>query len=61
MTPGSATSPRPLPPEFADQLLAAREQGATEQQLQQIAADGLAQMYFRANKSRTISPTPCER
>ncbi|MFF9077897.1 telomere-protecting terminal protein Tpg [Streptomyces sp. NPDC014735] len=41
-----------LPPEYADQLFAAREQGATEQQLQQIAADGLARMYFRANNSR---------
>jgi hypothetical protein len=41
-----------LPPAFADQLFTAREQGATEQQLQQIAADGLAQMYFRANNSR---------
>ncbi|MFE1036760.1 telomere-protecting terminal protein Tpg [Streptomyces sp. NPDC058807] len=41
-----------LPPEFADQLFTARERGATEQQLQQIAADGLARMYFRANNSR---------
>ncbi|MEV5295438.1 XRE family transcriptional regulator [Streptomyces sp. NPDC053741] len=41
-----------LPPQFADQLFSAREQGATEQQLRQIAADGLAQMYFRANNSR---------
>ncbi|MEV8530161.1 XRE family transcriptional regulator [Streptomyces sp. NPDC052000] len=41
-----------LPPAFADQLFTAREQGAGEQQLQQIAADGLAQMYFRANNSR---------
>ncbi|MGW1598787.1 telomere-protecting terminal protein Tpg [Streptomyces sp. NPDC002343] len=41
-----------LPPEFADRLFTAREQGATEKQLQQIAADGLAQMYFRANNSR---------
>ncbi|MEV5523691.1 hypothetical protein AB0N43_24920 [Streptomyces pseudogriseolus] len=41
-----------LPPEYADQLFTAREQGATEQQLQQIAADGLARMYFRANNSR---------
>ncbi|MEU8851928.1 XRE family transcriptional regulator [Streptomyces sp. NPDC048564] len=41
-----------LPPEFADRLFTAREQGATEQQLQQIAADGLARMYFRANNSR---------
>ncbi|MFD8233026.1 telomere-protecting terminal protein Tpg [Streptomyces sp. NPDC001443] len=41
-----------LPPEYADRLFTAREQGATEQQFQQIAADGLAQMYFRANNSR---------
>ncbi|MFF4935330.1 telomere-protecting terminal protein Tpg [Streptomyces griseofuscus] len=41
-----------LPPEFADRLFSAREQGATERQLQQIAADGLARMYFRANNSR---------
>ncbi|CAL9325973.1 hypothetical protein [Streptomyces sp. SudanB182_2057] len=41
-----------LPPEFADRLFTAREQGATEKQLQQIAADGLAQMYFRADNSR---------
>ncbi|MER5200987.1 hypothetical protein ACWD3J_46445 [Streptomyces sp. NPDC002755] len=41
-----------LPPEFAAQLFTAREQGATEQRLQQIAADGLAQMCFRANNSR---------
>ncbi|MEU7377832.1 XRE family transcriptional regulator [Streptomyces albidoflavus] len=41
-----------LPPQYADQLFSAREQGATEDQLRQIAADGLAQMYFRANNSR---------
>ncbi|MEE6269114.1 XRE family transcriptional regulator [Streptomyces diastatochromogenes] len=41
-----------LPPEYADQLFTAREQGASEQQLQQIAADGLARMYFRANNTR---------
>lgn len=41
-----------LPPEFADRLFTARAQGATEQQLQQIAADGLAQMYFRNNNTR---------
>jgi hypothetical protein len=41
-----------LPPQWADRLFTAREQGAGEQQLQQIAADGLAQMYFRANDSR---------
>jgi hypothetical protein len=41
-----------LPPEFADRLFTAREQGATERQLEQIAAEGLAQMYFRANNTR---------
>ncbi|MET9078601.1 XRE family transcriptional regulator [Streptomyces sp. NPDC004232] len=41
-----------LPPVFADRLFTAREQGASEQQLQQIAAEGLAQMYFRANNTR---------
>ncbi|MFJ7200969.1 MULTISPECIES: telomere-protecting terminal protein Tpg [unclassified Streptomyces] len=41
-----------LPPQWADRLFTAREQGANERQLQQIAADGLAQMYFRANNSR---------
>ncbi|MFB8166015.1 telomere-protecting terminal protein Tpg [Streptomyces rubiginosohelvolus] len=41
-----------LPPEYADQLFTAREQGAGENQLRQIAADGLARMYFRANNSR---------
>ncbi|MGW1007686.1 telomere-protecting terminal protein Tpg [Streptomyces sp. NPDC002520] len=41
-----------LPPEYADQLFTAREQGANEDQLRQIAADGLARMYFRANNSR---------
>jgi hypothetical protein len=41
-----------LPPEYADQLFSAREHGAGEDQLRQIAADGLARMYFRANNSR---------
>jgi hypothetical protein len=41
-----------LPPEYAAQLFAAREHGATEHQLRQIAADGLARMYFRADNSR---------
>ncbi|MFH9426581.1 telomere-protecting terminal protein Tpg [Streptomyces sp. NPDC017529] len=41
-----------LPPDYADRLFTAREQGATEQQLQQIAAEGLAQMYFRADNTR---------
>ncbi|MFF3919953.1 telomere-protecting terminal protein Tpg [Streptomyces sp. NPDC001852] len=41
-----------LPPEHADRLFTARERGATEQQLQQIAAEDLAQMHFRANNTR---------
>jgi hypothetical protein len=41
-----------LPPEYADQLFSAREQGAGEDQLRQIAAEGLARMYFRANNTR---------
>ncbi|MFE1383530.1 telomere-protecting terminal protein Tpg [Streptomyces sp. NPDC058740] len=41
-----------LPPEYADQLFTAREQGAGEDQLREIAADGLARMYFRANNTR---------
>ncbi|MFH9418630.1 hypothetical protein [Streptomyces rochei] len=44
-----------LPPQFADRLLTAKERGATEQQLQQlqqIATEGRAQMYFRANSTR---------
>jgi hypothetical protein len=41
-----------LPPQWADRLFTAREQGANEQQLEQIAADGLAEMYFRNNNTR---------
>ncbi|MEW1693787.1 telomere-protecting terminal protein Tpg [Streptomyces sp. NPDC091265] len=41
-----------LPSQFAEQLFSAREQGAKEDQLRQIAADGLARMYFRADNSR---------
>ncbi|MFE3907473.1 hypothetical protein ACFXPY_46540 [Streptomyces sp. NPDC059153] len=44
-----------LPPEWADRLFAAHEKGATEKQLQQLAADGLVQMYFRANNTRAAS------
>ncbi|MFH8561972.1 hypothetical protein [Streptomyces sp. NPDC017988] len=49
---------RALPPAFAGQLFTAREQGANEQQLQQIAADGLAQMYFRATTAANIRGDP---
>lgn len=41
-----------LPPVYAARLFTAWEQGATEQQLQHIAAESLAQMYFRANNIR---------
>ncbi|MFH8295400.1 hypothetical protein [Streptomyces sp. NPDC018059] len=54
---------RELPPASAGQLFTAREQGVNERQLQQIAADGLAQMYFRATTAARTgrawsSPTP---
>ncbi|WP_338674468.1 XRE family transcriptional regulator [Streptomyces sp. SCSIO 30461] len=41
-----------LPPRWADRLFTAREQGADERRLQQIAAEGLAEMYFRADNTR---------
>ncbi|MET9986205.1 hypothetical protein [Streptomyces rochei] len=37
-----------------NRLFTAKDQGATEQHLQQIAAEGLAQMYFRANNTRAL-------
>ncbi|MFE0774263.1 telomere-protecting terminal protein Tpg [Streptomyces sp. NPDC058861] len=41
-----------LPPVCAERLFAARERGDTEARLQRIAAEGLAEMYFRANDTR---------
>ncbi|MGW0606179.1 telomere-protecting terminal protein Tpg [Streptomyces sp. NPDC002640] len=41
-----------LPPEFADRLFAARDQGADENRLREIAAEGLGRMYFRDNDRR---------
>ncbi|MCX5395254.1 XRE family transcriptional regulator [Streptomyces sp. NBC_00094] len=41
-----------LPPQWADRLYTAREQGADERRLQRIAAEGLAEMYFRADNTR---------
>ncbi|WP_371594715.1 telomere-protecting terminal protein Tpg [Streptomyces virginiae] len=41
-----------LPPEFAGRLLAAQDAGASETELQQIAADGLGEVYFRDSGSR---------
>ncbi|MET7718899.1 XRE family transcriptional regulator [Streptomyces sp. NPDC005407] len=36
-----------LPPQYAARLFEAREQGATEQQLLDIAAEGLQEIYFK--------------
>jgi hypothetical protein len=36
-----------LPPDYAARLFAAQEQGATEQQLRDIAAEGLQEIYFK--------------
>lgn len=44
--------PQALPPRYAERLFAAREAGATEQQLQDIVAQGLAEVYFRARNTR---------
>ncbi|AQU70517.1 telomere-protecting terminal protein Tpg [Streptomyces niveus] len=40
------------PPRWAERLFDARDQGATENQLLQIAAQGLGQHYFRDNGRR---------
>lgn len=51
--PGTTDDPRTryinqaLPPEYAARLFAAQEAGATERQMADILAEGLAQMYFR--------------
>ncbi|MFJ5812273.1 telomere-protecting terminal protein Tpg [Streptomyces sp. NPDC093093] len=41
-----------LPPEFASRLLAAQDAGASEAELQQVAADGLQEVYFKDSGSR---------
>ncbi|MBT2445425.1 helix-turn-helix transcriptional regulator [Streptomyces sp. ISL-36] len=41
-----------LPPEFAARLFDARDQGATEQQLRDIAAEGLQEIYFKDHGRR---------
>ncbi|MFI8219915.1 hypothetical protein [Streptomyces sp. NPDC085932] len=53
MTPGSATSPRPC--RRSSRAACSPRPGAgraTEQRLQQIAAESLAQTYFRINNTR---------
>ncbi|MFF7161741.1 telomere-protecting terminal protein Tpg [Streptomyces sp. NPDC008086] len=41
-----------LPPRYAARLFNAQEQGATDQQLQQIAAEALKEVYFQDNGRR---------
>ncbi|MCB5170394.1 XRE family transcriptional regulator [Streptomyces bambusae] len=41
-----------LPPEYASRLFAAQEAGATEQQLRDIAAEGLQEVYFKDHGAR---------
>ncbi|MEU2930618.1 XRE family transcriptional regulator [Streptomyces sp. NPDC007251] len=41
-----------LPPRWAERLFQARDAGAPEDQLLQIAAEGLGEMYFRADNTR---------
>ncbi|WP_460073873.1 telomere-protecting terminal protein Tpg [Streptomyces sp. YKOK-I1] len=44
-----------LPPRYAARLFDAQEQGATDQQLQQIAAEALKEVYFQDNGRRAGS------
>ncbi|AEY85321.1 putative terminal protein [Streptomyces hygroscopicus subsp. jinggangensis 5008] len=44
-----------LPPQYAARLLDAQEAGATEQQLQQIAAEALKEVYFQDGGRRAGS------
>ncbi|WP_460036897.1 telomere-protecting terminal protein Tpg [Streptomyces cavourensis] len=41
-----------LPPRFAERLFTAQEQGASESQLQKIAAEGLKEIYFQDRGAR---------
>ncbi len=41
-----------LPPQYAARLFDAQEQGATEQRLREIAAEGLKEVYFQDNGRR---------
>ncbi|MEV8628575.1 XRE family transcriptional regulator [Streptomyces sp. NPDC051079] len=56
--PGTTDDPRPrhltlaLPPQHVARLFEAQEAGATEQQLQQITAEVLGDVYFRDNGRR---------
>ncbi|WP_055490810.1 hypothetical protein [Streptomyces sp. TP-A0356] len=56
--PGTTDDPRvryisqALPPEYAARLFEAHDTGVPEQQLQQILAEGLGEMYFRDRNRR---------
>ncbi|MFI8192450.1 telomere-protecting terminal protein Tpg [Streptomyces sp. NPDC085946] len=56
--PGTTDDPRlrhltvALPPAYADRLFRAHEEGATEQQLRAITAEGLGEIYFRDRNRR---------
>ncbi|MFD4919218.1 telomere-protecting terminal protein Tpg [Streptomyces virginiae] len=41
-----------LPPEYASQLLAAQDAGASEAELQQLTAEGLQEVYFKDSGGR---------
>ncbi|MEU1663162.1 XRE family transcriptional regulator [Streptomyces sparsogenes] len=41
-----------LPPQYASRLFEAQEQGANDQRLQEIAAEGLKEVYFQDNGRR---------
>ncbi|MFJ6558244.1 telomere-protecting terminal protein Tpg, partial [Streptomyces luteogriseus] len=41
-----------LPPQYAARLFDAQEAGASDQQLQQIAAEALKEVYFQDNGRR---------
>ncbi|MFE2102525.1 telomere-protecting terminal protein Tpg, partial [Streptomyces sp. NPDC059468] len=44
-----------LPPQYAARLFDAQQQGATDQQLQQITAEALRDVYFQDNGRRAGS------
>ncbi|MER5466645.1 XRE family transcriptional regulator [Streptomyces sp. NPDC002668] len=41
-----------LPPAYADRLFDAQQQGATDQQMREIVAEGLQEIYFKDNGHR---------
>lgn len=43
-----------LPAAYAERLFAAQDQGADDQQMREIVAEGLKDIYFQANGTRAI-------